>query len=301
MGRCVDRTKKPFAMIAHALIDTSLRQMGSTAFMVYAVLKRDSDFDTDEADPTCARVATKTGLNRRTVWRAIRRLADLGHVTIIPRPGKSSIFYLQDCPDCSPEQTSDGPKNGSLPATPETHPPATPVSQDLRHPCRTTCDTDVAPRQTHQSDEPDKATPTTRWAAAAGDPLGSPNQQGVEKLVQYGVKRRNAQRIADMHDLSLIDLVLAYCRAGANGTKPVGPGLVVDIFKDLTGEGFRLVDDQWLSPPIVNHLGRGDKGFIPSKTTDQRTAATVALREQAAKDRAASAGPVNIRPTPQKG
>jgi DNA-binding transcriptional MocR family regulator len=51
------------------------------------------------------RLAKDTGLHRGSVWRAVRRLAELGHISVEQRPGKRNVYTVTVARDPSRDAT----------------------------------------------------------------------------------------------------------------------------------------------------------------------------------------------------
>lgn len=125
-----------------------IRELGPTAFGVYAYLSMRSDHQ-GECFPSYARAAEDLGASEATIKRAIRALSESGVVKVIKATGIVNQYRLPALSETDRTQvTSD---QGSIP------PPRSPVTRDPGHPCagtQVTSDLLTRPKNKTQEQDP---------------------------------------------------------------------------------------------------------------------------------------------------
>lgn len=83
--------------IFKAMIDSGdLAKMGGTVFSVYCVVKSYTNWATGKAFPSLDLIAEKSGVNRRTVIRALGSLEKLGYIAKEQQQGKGNKYKLRE-------------------------------------------------------------------------------------------------------------------------------------------------------------------------------------------------------------
>lgn len=73
-----------------------LAKMGGTVFGVYAVVKSYTNWSTGRAFPGLDLISEKSGVNRRTVIRALNTLEKMGYIVKEQTPGKGNKYRLRE-------------------------------------------------------------------------------------------------------------------------------------------------------------------------------------------------------------
>lgn len=83
--------------IFRAMIDSGdAAQMGGTVFLVYAVVKSYTNWSTGRAFPSLDLIAEKSGVDRRTVIRALSKLEKAGYIAKEQKQGKANRYRLRE-------------------------------------------------------------------------------------------------------------------------------------------------------------------------------------------------------------
>lgn len=83
--------------IFKAMIDRGdVAKMGGTVFTVYAVVKSYTNWSTGKAFPGLELIAEKSGVNKRTVIRALSTLEEMGYIVREQKIGKVNKYRLRE-------------------------------------------------------------------------------------------------------------------------------------------------------------------------------------------------------------
>lgn len=83
--------------IFKAMIDSGdAAAMGGTVFLVYAVVKSYTNWATGRAFPSLDLIAEKSGVDRRTVIRALAKLEKAGYIAKEQKQGKANRYRLRE-------------------------------------------------------------------------------------------------------------------------------------------------------------------------------------------------------------
>ena len=94
-----------FAKLPIALIKCGLyAELQPTSIVVYNVLLSYANFKTGVCFPSITTISTLSGLDRKTVIKAINELEDWGLIQVSRRKGSHNVYQLQCW--CGPEETS---------------------------------------------------------------------------------------------------------------------------------------------------------------------------------------------------
>lgn len=107
MKNVKSKTEKPQAELFEAqtswfhifksMIDSGdAAEMGGTVFLVYAVVKSYTNWSTGRAFPSLELIAEKSGVDRRTVIRALAKLEKAGYIAKEQKLGKANRYRLRE-------------------------------------------------------------------------------------------------------------------------------------------------------------------------------------------------------------
>lgn len=83
--------------IFKAMIDRGdVARMGGTVFAIYAVVKSYTNWSTGKAFPGLELIAEKSGVNKRTVIRALSTLEEMGYIVKEQKLGKVNKYRLRE-------------------------------------------------------------------------------------------------------------------------------------------------------------------------------------------------------------
>lgn len=285
--RVKDNRQFGYFIVDNRVLDHHLADLKPSGFVVYCAIVRAADRRTRETRPFYSTLARRLGVGRATIARTVRRCVQLGLLEVVKRPGKGSVYTLPDYGAVSSSPAED------LRAGEEA------VTRVTREPERFHGETGTGsmvgrlpfPPETGGGIAPltglSTITINNCMSAVAGDELGVKNAQGAALLASQGVSQEVAEDLANRLDVSLVGLIIDYWRAGANGVKEVGVGLLVHICQRPAAHGFREVDGRWVSPPFK--IRRGGRKEVPTaaaaETIKDKAARVSKERQEAAAER----------------
>jgi hypothetical protein len=94
--RVRDVSDQHFSQLKHSFVDSWLSILTPAEFMVFVVMLRYSQFRTNETEGRfrVSRCSKTTGLNRKTVLKAMSTLRQWGVITLAPRNGQSALISI---------------------------------------------------------------------------------------------------------------------------------------------------------------------------------------------------------------
>jgi len=95
-------------MLDNDTVVSRLPEIDGTAIKVYLALARRAD-SSGRCWPSVATIGRDTGICGRSVQYALRRLTDLGLLTIDQQTGKAAVYCLTRASSCTPTNTGDAP------------------------------------------------------------------------------------------------------------------------------------------------------------------------------------------------